>query len=44
MSASFKAGASFVPSPHCTIRSLSKGEDLAITQIFSTLSIRSSGV
>nr|GLL41113.1 hypothetical protein PanWU01x14_004110 [Ipomoea trifida] len=55
ISASFKAGASLVPSPvtatmwpfflrHCTIRSLSNGEDLAITQIFSTLSILCSSV
>ncbi|RZC92694.1 hypothetical protein C5167_011774 [Papaver somniferum] len=54
-SASFKAGASFVPSPvtattcpfcfkHCTIKSLSNGDDLAITEILSTFSILSSTV
>ncbi|WRX22880.1 hypothetical protein QQP08_015367 [Theobroma cacao] len=53
MSASFKAGASLVPSPVtattwpfffklCTIRSLSKGDDLAITRIFSTFFFLSS--
>ncbi|KAJ4838589.1 hypothetical protein Tsubulata_007089 [Turnera subulata] len=54
ISASLRAGASFVPSPvtattcpfsfrHWTIRSLSNGEDLAITLIFSTFAILSSG-
>ncbi|KAJ6918476.1 LOW QUALITY PROTEIN: hypothetical protein NC651_012657 [Populus alba x Populus x berolinensis] len=53
ISASFRAGASFVPSPvtattwpfsfkHCTIRSLSNGDDLAITWILSIMAILSS--
>nr|GMD95174.1 hypothetical protein CDL15_Pgr001607 [Ipomoea batatas] len=47
MSASFRAEVSFVPMCHllhCTISSLSKGEDLAITRMFSTRSIRCSSV